>query len=740
MRLLNTGSFKLREFFTNTPPYAILSHTWEGEEVIFQDMQTLEVAERKAGWLKIANACAHARKYDFEWIWIDSCCINKESSAELSEALNSMYQYYLDAEVCYVYLSDVLEDPRNDPRDIQSTFRRSRWFTRGWTLQELLAPSYAVFLDCQWTEIGTKWSLRDVLSAITSIPMSVFEDGDLSEFSIAQKMSWVAFRETTRPEDRAYCLMGLFGINMPPIYGEGGQKAFMRLQQEIMKISDDRSIFAWIASPGDTEPRGLLAKSPYEFRASGDVGASDSSFLGNKSSFSFNNNGLHIHLLLLPVVSDTDGLFLAPLQCKTRDNLFLSLYLRRTSSGKYIRYRTSELSLTPTSTTLGIPQELVVTESQLPQIAKKTKSNCRLKMKLHLSAQSFIAYIDTYDLATGVFHRVWQAFKNGEIHLDDAIWHVLGLEYKDQTGERRKERILVRIKRDLSNIMHLKIFMVPHDDNFYGFIDNVTTAVHQKGCPDRVSRRLPGDNGEMTFSLHITGKNATLEINYLPQDLEKPISRGEIFTPPRLGFTATKLPWNDLCFHHVFPNDHFQVEHLALDSSEIYISLLNDPTQTNTFRILTYEFSARFNFYKIFVAVGNREYRTWIDVTAFPFRSSPKPKEIWDSYHDGGERAEVRMRCQSSASCSIQEGVLTVTVAIRRNLGLGSHFLDFKWIQKDKIERRVEWDESEIEDREQEYERDQSMALFAYTQRHERDRLVYWRNGVSDTTMSEDLY
>ncbi|THU95437.1 HET-domain-containing protein [Dendrothele bispora CBS 962.96] len=248
MRLLSTKTFQLQEFYTDVPPYAILSHTWGKREVTFQDMQNVDSIKTRedlqTGWDKVKKACEHAQNYLFEWIWIDSCCINKESSAELSEALNSMYQYYEDAEVCYVYLSDV--SGKEDPRDPSSAFRVSRWFKRGWTLQELLAPSHVVFLDEDWADLGTRQSLRDAISAITLIPVEVFEGKDIAGFSIAQRMSWAAFRETTRPEDQAYSLMGIFGVNMPPIYGEGGPKAFMRLQQEIIKISDDRSIFAWM--------------------------------------------------------------------------------------------------------------------------------------------------------------------------------------------------------------------------------------------------------------------------------------------------------------------------------------------------------------------------------------------------------------------------------------------------------------------------------------------------------------
>ncbi|THU96090.1 HET-domain-containing protein, partial [Dendrothele bispora CBS 962.96] len=238
MYLLHTTDLTLKGFYGEIPRYAILSHTWDREEATFQDVEN----RRKDGlenWKKVKGACARARRYGWDWIWIDSCCIDKSSSAELSENINSMYRLYANAIVCYVYLSD-------DPKYSRSHFQYSKWFTRGWTLQELIAPTASVFfLDRSWKEIGTRYSLRNIISAVTSVPVKLLEDGDLTKYSIAQKMSWAAFRKTTRREDRAYSLMGLFDICMPPIYGEGGDKAFMRLQQEIIKTSDDHSIFAW---------------------------------------------------------------------------------------------------------------------------------------------------------------------------------------------------------------------------------------------------------------------------------------------------------------------------------------------------------------------------------------------------------------------------------------------------------------------------------------------------------------
>ncbi|THU77663.1 hypothetical protein K435DRAFT_632398, partial [Dendrothele bispora CBS 962.96] len=275
MRLLNTRTLEVKEFLKDIPIYAILSHTWEEEE----------------------NACKYVQRYKFEWIWIDTCCIDKSSSAELSEALNSMYRYYGEGRVCIAYLSDVL-----DGRSMTGLeqFKKSRWFERGWTLQELIAPRHMVFLDQEWNSIGTRYSMRHFVSEVTSIPVRLFEGHATSEHGgvIAQRMSWAASRRTTREEDMAYCLMGLFGVNMPPIYGEGLAKAFMRLQLEIIKFSDDQSIFAWVALEDYDRDRGLLASSPSEFLFSGTIKRSDSKGLGEKSSFSFGNNGLRIHLHL----------------------------------------------------------------------------------------------------------------------------------------------------------------------------------------------------------------------------------------------------------------------------------------------------------------------------------------------------------------------------------------------------------------------------------------------------------
>ena len=192
---------------------------------------------------KLLSVCAFAHDHGYEYIWTDTCCIDKTSSAELSEAINSMHTWYARSSVCYAYLQDVGDD--EDPAMYGSQFRTSKWFTRGWTLQELVAPRNVVFLSQQWSVLGTKASLETVIEEITGIDGDVLtHQTALHSVSVAQRMSWAAERETTRVEDRAYSLLGVFGIHMPTIYGEGDQ-AFVRLQEEILRRIPDQTLFAW---------------------------------------------------------------------------------------------------------------------------------------------------------------------------------------------------------------------------------------------------------------------------------------------------------------------------------------------------------------------------------------------------------------------------------------------------------------------------------------------------------------
>jgi hypothetical protein len=248
MRLLqynNDGDFSLTEFFENDiPKYAILSHRWGAEEVTFKDLID-GTSKSKAGYSKIQFRGKQARRDKLHYFWVDTCCIDKSNSTELAEAINSMFRWYRDATKCYVYLPDVSR-PRSDSADgsneaWESTFRKSEWFTRGWTLQELVAPASVDFFSKEGELVGNKASLERHICEITGILVSALRGSPLSNFSVTERMSWAASRETYRQEDKAYSLLGIFDVNMPLIYSEGKDKALQRLREEIDKASKGRS-------------------------------------------------------------------------------------------------------------------------------------------------------------------------------------------------------------------------------------------------------------------------------------------------------------------------------------------------------------------------------------------------------------------------------------------------------------------------------------------------------------------
>lgn len=264
MHLIDTGTLQLETFTSeNDVAYIILSHRWEEEEVLYEDMQDLASCT-KSGVNKLEAFCKLARDMNHRYAWMDTCCIDKKSSADLAEAINSMYQYYRRADDCIAYLSDVAD--RVDSPGFEPSFQKSVWFTRCWTLQELLAPRYMTFYNSSWERLDTKEGLLASISDITTIDKSALEGLSLANFSIAQRMSWASYRQATRIEDIAYSLMGLFDVNMPMLYGEG-RRAFTRLQEEILRYSDDETIFAWANSgAGSVYTRGLLASSPADFK------------------------------------------------------------------------------------------------------------------------------------------------------------------------------------------------------------------------------------------------------------------------------------------------------------------------------------------------------------------------------------------------------------------------------------------------------------------------------------------
>lgn len=276
MRLLNS---RTAGFICVDEPrhvsYAILSHVWARPdeeapaEQTFIDISKIQRSWRRKKWFsnfsasshlasntkgnsdviparvseKIRRTCAVAREHGYDNVWIDSCCIDQSSSSELSEAINSMYQWYHHARVCYAYLADVHDE--DDPRARDSQFRRSRWFTRGWTLQELIAPQVLVFLSKGWRVLGTKAMLAAVIEEVTGIDSAILTHHvSLDTVSVAKRISWASRRHTTREEDEAYSLMGILNVHMPTIYGEG-RFAFIRLQEEVLKQTSDQTLFAW---------------------------------------------------------------------------------------------------------------------------------------------------------------------------------------------------------------------------------------------------------------------------------------------------------------------------------------------------------------------------------------------------------------------------------------------------------------------------------------------------------------
>lgn len=356
MWLLDTLTLKLNEF-NNPPPYAILSHTWSSEEVSFQDIEK-PASKALRGYQKIEQACALARSQRIEAIWIDTCCINKTSSAELSEAINSMYTWYRHASICYVYLNDfsfMLEGYGSF--GIQSSrflrkLRKSRWFTRGWTLQEFLAPYNVEFYDRYWHYIGDKIDLTYQISSITGIGQQYITERDsVSKASVAARMSWASGRSTTRPEDKAYCLIGLFEVNMPLLYGEGN-KAFLRLQHEIARSSDDESLFAWHAGDSSAREAGMFADSPTSFAYSQNIVPFPRHHI-DRSPYTITNLGLamDVHYLTLPFQyanggfsaleePDASEFILLPLNC-ARENMPerpFTIILRRVSRDSYVRF------------------------------------------------------------------------------------------------------------------------------------------------------------------------------------------------------------------------------------------------------------------------------------------------------------------------------------------------------------------------------------------------------------------
>ncbi|GKT81510.1 HET domain-containing protein [Colletotrichum tofieldiae] len=384
MRLLETTQDKhpLGDFVNfegdNAPEFAILSHTWGGDEITLQDVRDPQTdITLMAGYSKIKGACKLARSHGYEYIWIDTCCIDKTSSAELSEAINSMFNWYEQASVCYAFLSDLSypTDPevgRNPP--LEAALRECRWFTRGWTLQELLAPDKVDFYDKDWHLVGSKLdeSFAPTLSRVTGINLDVLNKTiPLESSSVAERMHWASLRVTTRKEDMAYCLMGIFGVNMPLLYGEG-TRAFTRLQEIILQETGDHSIFAWHSTYETSTQEttfdkhilsGLLAPSPLEFSVFEQLRPLPAFGTTGQQPIQLTNQGIRISMYLEPAdgrgrdstPDDMYALLDCAIQGKNGDHC-PRIMLRRLAGNQYARVRAGSVCTTipaPDSTKPG---------------------------------------------------------------------------------------------------------------------------------------------------------------------------------------------------------------------------------------------------------------------------------------------------------------------------------------------------------------------------------------------------
>ncbi|KAF2995238.1 hypothetical protein E8E13_002798 [Curvularia kusanoi] len=264
MRLLHIddhGTVRLTEELLSkdkTPAYAILSHTWGEEEVTFDDL-TEGKGTDKIGFDKIRFCMQQAARDGLKFSWVDTCCIKKDNPTELQHSINSMFRWYKEAAKCYVYMADVStskqpQDCRTQNGVWREDFTRSRWFTRGWTLQELLAPHDVSFFSREGEMLGSLDKLKELVQMVTGLPLSVFSGTDLHTYGIEERLSWTAKRHTTREEDKAYSLLGIFNVFLPLIYGEGEDNAFRRLRSEIRERKNDAIAFARLS---ETELRCL---------------------------------------------------------------------------------------------------------------------------------------------------------------------------------------------------------------------------------------------------------------------------------------------------------------------------------------------------------------------------------------------------------------------------------------------------------------------------------------------------
>ncbi|KAI8663262.1 HET domain-containing protein [Fusarium keratoplasticum] len=348
MRLINTETLDIESFIgPEFPRYAILSHTWTDDEPTLADAQAGFLAGRSsAGCRKVRDFCTLARQDGLSYAWADTCCIDKTSSSELTESINSMFRWYTSADICYVYLADLESDASSD------TMASCRWFTRGWTLQELIAPSKLQFYDKEWGLRGSKMDFADQLLQITNIPDAVLQDRtSLRIIPVGRRMSWAANRQTTRPEDMAYCLMGIF-------------------DEEIMKSSNDLSIFLWQSARGPRY-RGILAEEPSEFVSASRLRVGVAGM--DSPQFTITNKGVKIKASL---ADSGRGIFALSLNHVDEDSTtdeVLGVWLKRHRNGAYARAYPHVLVIVSESV-FGTPSRRYLSKHMSPTMAEAVDS------------------------------------------------------------------------------------------------------------------------------------------------------------------------------------------------------------------------------------------------------------------------------------------------------------------------------------------------------------------------------
>ncbi|KAJ3578585.1 hypothetical protein NPX13_g1985 [Xylaria arbuscula] len=403
MWLIDTSTLQLKSVTeADKGSYAVLSHTWGDDEVTFEQFRTSQIAPENARqnvrFSKIIKTCELAAQHGLSYAWIDTCCIDKSSSAELSEAINSMFRYYENAAFCIAFISDLpgSSDCTTLNQQFASRFPQCRWLTRGWTLQEMIAPPRVLFYDSTWAFRGSKNDWKSLLSKETGVNEAILDNSmELRLIPVAQRMCWASKRRTTRVEDTAYCLMGIFDVNMPLIYGEG-KKAFTRLQEEIAKQSYDLSLFAWQQVGTAQNYRGILASSPEEFFKCGGLKHRIRSAIF-PTEFTLTNRGLRTEGAALANVPTATHDLIWNLGFSYRDGWpintsqgWIGIYLAKTQNG-FVRARPSELFEAGFERRIRCPPRLIHVRKMV-DLAESCEVDKRferaIKVELHQSLES----------------------------------------------------------------------------------------------------------------------------------------------------------------------------------------------------------------------------------------------------------------------------------------------------------------------------------------------------------------